>query len=487
MEIISQISQLRKNTCDYLEGILGAPSEQLCLIITILLTIPFSFINYLIHGKYTRLYYSLILGLIFQYSIYGFNFLHVIISSIFVYLFILFLGRKVTPWIVLIVTLIHLSALNIYRVIYMYGEWAIDDTTTIYMMSLCKFSSFAFSYDDGKKEDKDFKSEHHKSYKIKEMPSILEFFSYIFFYPTAIIGPFIEYKDFKNFINEEDCYKNLTKKLGTIIYHGLLKFILSLIIMGLFALLSPKFPQSLFGEPDFIIQYPKYWQRLVFLYFSAPVLRLKYYSAWTLSHSGLIFSGFAYGESPSQDGKSIVQDFEKGNYGNLILNEFGMNPRLKMVYWNMSVHTWLKYNVYTRVLSGPGVLKNNRNIASLITYVISAIWHGFYTTYYICFTLIFLFEQGSALLEILGFYKFVDKRIYLWPFVSVINMLAFDAILIIFYLLDFKKFVVFLKNLNGYPVNFILVLFTISMIARLGGFIKKTDKEEKDQVKKKES
>lgn len=486
MGIIVTISQLRSNACTYLESKIGAPSEQICLILTILLTIPFCFINYLLHGKQLRLFYSLILGLIFQYSIYGYNIIHTLVSSILVYLYLCFLGRKMTPFVVLVLTIVHLAALHIYRMFVDYGGWTIDDPTTIYMMTVCKYSSIAFSYDDGKKEDKEFKSEHHKSYKIVEKPTFVEFFSYIYFYPTALIGPFIEYKDFINFINEEDCYKNLNQKFGYIFFHGLLKFLLSFVFIGIYSFLSPKLPMTLLGEAEFTKKYPKFWQRAVFLYLCPPTIRAKYYSGWTLSHSTVIFCGFAYGETV-KEGK-VSRNLEKGNYGSLLFNEFGMNPKFKMVYWNTSIHLWLKYNVYTRVLSGPAPFKNNRTLASLITYVFSAFWHGFYPAYYISFVLVYLFEQGDQFLEMLGFYKYVDERVYLWPFVSIRTTYIFNSIGTVFYNLEYKNFVQMLKNLYGFPLNYIVFMFVLSVGFRLGGFGKKPKKiDDKAKINNKDN
>ena len=59
-----------------------------------------------------------------------------------------------------------------------YEGWKIDDPTTIYMMSICKFSSLAFSYEDGAKKEEEFKSEHHKEYRVIEQPSLLEVLSF---------------------------------------------------------------------------------------------------------------------------------------------------------------------------------------------------------------------------------------------------------------------------------------------------------------------
>ena len=63
----SLIGGLRMKIALYLESKLGAPAEQIIIIMTMVSVIPFSFLNYLIHNKQARLYYSLIIGFIFHY------------------------------------------------------------------------------------------------------------------------------------------------------------------------------------------------------------------------------------------------------------------------------------------------------------------------------------------------------------------------------------------------------------------------------------
>ena len=186
---IFYLGYLRKEFALYLEEKLGASYEQIVLVSTIAFQIPFSFLNYFIHDKKSRLIYCILVGLMLQYSIYGIKILHTIFSTITTYLFCLYYGRKKSPFYLLIGTMVHSSYLNIARMIENYGGWMIDDITTIYMMSLTKYSSFAFSYDDGKKEPETIVNEHHRTYRIKNMPTFLEYASYIYFYPTSIIGP----------------------------------------------------------------------------------------------------------------------------------------------------------------------------------------------------------------------------------------------------------------------------------------------------------
>ena len=230
-----KILEFRDGLGESLSKYIGAPGNQLSLIITMLSVIPFCFINFLIHGKNPRLIYSLVLGLFFQFSIYKFNSIHILISGISTYLFINFYGRKLTAYYVFIFSLLYLSYLHIKRIFIEYGEWRVDDPTTIYMMSICKFSSLAFSYEDGGKDINELKNNHHKEYRVVEKPSLLEVLSFIYFYPTSIIGPSIEYKDFINFINEIDCYSRLNENFCYIFMNGILYFLGSFVAMAYYS------------------------------------------------------------------------------------------------------------------------------------------------------------------------------------------------------------------------------------------------------------
>ena len=52
---IFYLGYFRKELALYLESKLGASPEQIILIFTIIMTIPFSFLNYCIHNKTNRL------------------------------------------------------------------------------------------------------------------------------------------------------------------------------------------------------------------------------------------------------------------------------------------------------------------------------------------------------------------------------------------------------------------------------------------------
>ena len=481
---LSAILNSRKQFAIYLESKVGAPKEQIILITTMAATIPFSFLNYCIKGRKNRILYSLIIGFIFQYSIYGINCLHTIFATLATYYFVYFYGRKLSPIYILIGVMLQLSILNIHRMFFDFGGWAIDDISTIYMVNVAKYSSFAFSYDDGGKDIKEIKSEHLKKERIVEMPSLLDYASYIYFYPTSIVGPFVEYKDYMNFIELKDCYTNLTNNLGYIIYQGFEKLFLGIFFIIFFAIFGNKYPMYAVGTSQFREKYPQFWQRILYMYLCGPVGRAKYYVAWLLTYSSLIFSGMAYGESINKEGK-IIRDVEKGTYGSIIYNEVGMNSTEKMKYWNTSIHLWLKYNVYVRVLSSKGRFRNNKVVAAFCTYALSAIWHGFYPSYYVSFLMIYLFEQDGIFLKDIGFYNFVQNNLYMWP-VSALKTSFFNNIIgSIFHCLEIGTTKQILINYKGLPANVIISFYIFTLIYRYA-FMKKKKKDDKKELIEKE-
>ena len=67
-----------------------------------------------------------------------------------------FFGRKYSAFIIILLNILYLSGLHVFRMLNRVSYKIEIDT--IYMMSICKFSSLAFAYEDGGKQDKDIKS-----------------------------------------------------------------------------------------------------------------------------------------------------------------------------------------------------------------------------------------------------------------------------------------------------------------------------------------
>ena len=468
--------ELRDNISEKLSSIIKAPANQISLIITMISIVPFTFLNYFIHGKNLRLIYSLVLGLFFQYSIYKLNTIHIFVTAIFTYLFMKYYGRKYSAFYVLIGSLLYLSILHIKRMFEPDG-WRVDDPTTIYMMSICKFSSLAFSYEDGMKKKEEIISSHHKEYRIVERPSLLEVLSFIYFYPTSIIGPSIEYKDFINFMAETDCYSRLNENINYILTQGTLYFLGSFVCMAFYAITAVKLPVSKVVEEDFGKH--NIFYVLTYIYCCIPGVRAKFYSGWVLSYAIVIYSGAAYTEKKDEknEGK-IIKSFDKGSYGSIVTCEWGINPKQSIIDWNQTTHLWLKYNVFTRAIDiERKPFKDNRALSSFLTFISSAIWHGFYLTYYLTFLLLYFYQTSAEVFDKIGIYKWIYRTKFLLPLASILNGIAFETIGIFFFNLYWDKALIGLRNMRYFPIIYIMGLFFISKLIKVPK--RKKEKEEK--------
>ena len=70
-----KILEFRDQLGESISKIIGAPGNQISLIITMLSVIPFCLLNYFIHGKNKRLIYSLVLGFLFLQSEHIYSFI----------------------------------------------------------------------------------------------------------------------------------------------------------------------------------------------------------------------------------------------------------------------------------------------------------------------------------------------------------------------------------------------------------------------------
>lgn len=73
--------------------------------------------------------------------------------------------------------------------------------------------------------------------------------------------------------------------------------------------------------------------------------------------------------------------------------------------WNISVHKWLKYYVFLRIVKKGQ--KGVQIVPILTTFLVSAIWHGFYIGYFYFFISSglndYTFKLGSKLYVLFGF------------------------------------------------------------------------------------
>ena len=182
----------------------GFTNDQNRLLLSILITFFFGYFFKFIKGKSRRILFSLSIGVFVQFYMYSIYALHILFSSLTILLMIKSFPKSKIGAYVTIYSMLHLSFLHLYRMIYDYGGWTMD-ITTIFMMTICKFSAFAYCHGDS--EDLNLR-ESRKKNMIKEF-STLEFLSYIYFFPSCLMGPFFEYSDYIDFIEEKGDYEEI--------------------------------------------------------------------------------------------------------------------------------------------------------------------------------------------------------------------------------------------------------------------------------------
>ena len=84
------------------------------------------------------------------------------------------------------------------------------------------------------------------------------------------------------------------------------------------------------------------------------VIRAKYYTGFKLAESSVIFCGLSYDNNLNNDNNNDIEikhDFSKIQNVKITYFEFNIDPTDKLNYWNRSVHLWLKYQIYFRLVN----------------------------------------------------------------------------------------------------------------------------------------
>lgn len=187
--------------------LLGRPDDQIRLLTILFLAYPIGFLFRFLRGGTLRHLYSIVVGVILHLFMFRDGVIHFWGLGIAVYVIMSVMDRKSQRWVVFTVCLTHLSVMHIYRLLFDFGNWSLDATTFL-MPLISRLSSLGFVYADGQKEDKDL-TEDQKERKVVNKPSIVEILSYISFPVAGMCGPFFEFRDYVDFIEENGRYKKI--------------------------------------------------------------------------------------------------------------------------------------------------------------------------------------------------------------------------------------------------------------------------------------
>ncbi|KAI8848454.1 MBOAT, membrane-bound O-acyltransferase family-domain-containing protein [Chytridium lagenaria] len=305
---------------------------------------------------------------LFDYS----GILEVVGTSLAVYLIALY-GKtnKRMPIVTFAVVMGHLS-FALLRTQVFATDSARFDVTAPMMVLVIKLSAFGWSVHDATRPE----SELSKEQKIKavyKFPSLLEYFGFVFFFPSFLVGPALEFRDYQAFINVEAPFDQMPSRIIPVLTS------LFWAAVALFLYVKCAVPWSFYWAltPEYLQL--SIFQRWCFLQMAGFVSRTKFYVAWKLSEGACNLTGIGYSGKDPVTGKHV---WTRANNVNLVGVELGDNAKTIFDAWNQKTASWLRNYVYLR-MTPPG--KKPHPMVAIITYMVSAFWHGFYPGYYLTF------------------------------------------------------------------------------------------------------
>lgn len=195
--------------------------------------------------------------------------------------------------------LTYMSAQHLYGMYIDFGGFNMD-VTTYTMILVTKLWGLSWAYADGAKIQKDLTPDQNQR-KVVHFPTILEYLAFVYYCCGCMCAPFIEFSDFKNWIELSGHYKTLPRGPGgvpkTIV--PLLKRVLAGIMCLAFHLgvsVGLGIVTSTVGKPDFA-QIGSMWYKIYYYFIAMTGQRFIYYVPWCFTDAANIAAGLSYSGS----------------------------------------------------------------------------------------------------------------------------------------------------------------------------------------------
>ncbi|KAF2263868.1 MBOAT family protein-like protein [Lojkania enalia] len=292
------------------------------------------------------------------------------------------------PWLGFVFLMGHMSVNHIYRQIA--DDASAIDITGAQMVLVMKLTAFCWNVQDGRLPDSEL-SDFQREHAVREIPSILDYLGYVFFFPAIMGGPAFDYCDYSRYITTtmfalppgtDPSKAPPTRKKRKIPRSGTPATIKAF-IGTVWVLAFLKF--SSWYNTGFVLSddYMKYRlpRRVWILYMLGMTTRMKYYGVWSLAEGACILSGIGYNGIDPNTGRA---KWDRLTNIKPMAIETAQNTRAYLGNWNINTNNWLRNYMYLRV-TPKGKKPGAR--ATIATFITSAFWHGFYPGYYLAFIL----------------------------------------------------------------------------------------------------
>lgn len=377
--------------------------------LSLFLTYPMAVILRTLPGTTTKHIFSIFVGVFLLQWVFEEDWIHSFLSSIVTYLICAFAPMKSVGPMAFVWAIGYMTMSHWYRMYTSYMSGKFDFTGTQMVLTM-KLTSFAWNYWDGTYDYKqvfasanDLKFKERRRLAITKLPSLIEFLGYIYCFTCLMAGPAFEYKDYITAIdgsafvrksNSDETEKDKESKIPAVkvtppsslfpalkaLLIGLASLAMKLVLGAYFPLsrvlnlTQPNTPYNMIptvSDPEWIFRYPNHIWRFLRMMAALQTERYKYYFAWKVAEGSCILAGFGfegYNEKGDVIGWRGVENID------ILGFETSWCVSTMTRAWNKRTQKWLELYSYQR--SGKSLI---------VTYFISALWHGLYPGFYLFF------------------------------------------------------------------------------------------------------
>ncbi|PAA74826.1 hypothetical protein BOX15_Mlig016791g3 [Macrostomum lignano] len=357
---------------------------------------------------------SFVVGCLLCLFCFGHQILHVLFQGTVCLLIMLYADRRYARFAACIFAIAYLSACHLMRQFYDYGGYTLDITGPL-MISTQRLSTLAFNIHDGivvkameeadRKKKTDDQTEQQESDKssekvkpnlterqmqhfVRDFPSLLQYYTYLVHFQGILVGPFVFYVDFRNYMDGTiPMPSDLTKEQREHYLRGTSRILVVAKWTLFFALVTltmqTVFPLNFLAEDGF--QSYSLISKWFYMTLACFVIRQRYYFAWSLGELSYLSSGCGFTGINKDTGKAEYKTVQNFDFNGV---ELSTSMKMAIDNWNISTVHWLRECVYERVPS---------KHATLAVFIASATWHGFYPGYYLLFISVAFFTTVARL------------------------------------------------------------------------------------------
>jgi lysophospholipid acyltransferase len=372
---------------DAAQAALDINRGELFFLLNLLLAYPLA----LVHRRLTssprqRHFLSLFVGVAYGLMVFGVDSLHFLLTSLFAFLALRFLPREGVVFgvtvkahiVVYVVTMCYLFVGHIYTTYFHYMEFALNWTASQMMLTI-KLTGSAYDYYDGTGKDLSKLDSEERERIVTKLPSLLEWLSYCFFFPTLLVGPPCGLAEYLSF-TDRSMFKNEPggKIPSCVTWNGIGRKLAMALVALSYHFLHAKYNVLYATTPQFLNH--SFFYRVFYVVLTTELSFEHYYFGWSNAEGACAVAGLAYN---GRDEKGNVK-WDRVDMVWIWTMRWAQNGAVVGRAWNVLGARWLRNTVYNR-LADRSSSTFRRNAAQFATFLVSAFWHGFYPGFYLSF------------------------------------------------------------------------------------------------------